>query len=46
MRFIGLESCFGVVKKILVDDEDLGLMDVIKLLTVSPRKNMGFDNDF
>ena len=42
---IGLESCLGVVKKVLVDDEDLGLMELIKLLTVSPRKIMGFDND-
>ena len=42
---IGLESCLGVVKKVLVDDEDLRLMDMIKLLTVSPRKIMGFDND-
>ena len=42
---IGLESCLGVVKKVLVDDEDLGLLDIIKLLTVSPRKIMGFDND-
>jgi len=42
---IGLESCFGVVKKVLVDDEDMGLMEMIKLLTVSPRKIMGFDND-
>ena len=42
---IGLESCFGVVKKVLVDNEDLGLLDMIKLLTVSPRKIMGFDND-
>ena len=45
MRLIGLESCLGVVKKVLVDDEDLGLMEMIKLLTVSPRKIMGFDND-
>ena len=42
---IGLESCLGVVKKVLVDDEDLGLLDMIKLLTVSPRKIMGFDYD-
>ena len=42
---IGLESCFGVVKRVLVDDEGLGLLDMIKLLTVSPRKIMGFDND-
>ena len=42
---IGLESCFGIVKKILVDEEGLNLIDFIKLLTVSPRKIMGFDYD-
>ena len=42
---IGLESCFGIVKKILVDDEGVSLINLIKLLTVSPRKIMGFDND-
>ena len=42
---IGLESCLGVVKKVLVDDEKLKLMDLVKLLTVSPRRIMGFDND-
>ena len=42
---IGLESCFGVVKKILVDDEGVSLINLIKLLTVSPRKIMGFDNN-
>ena len=42
---IGLESCFGVVKKILADEEGLSLIDIIKLLTISPRKIMGFDNN-
>ena len=42
---IGLESCLGVVKKVLVDEENLVLLDMIKLLTVSPRKIMGFDSD-
>ena len=42
---IGLESCFGAVKKVLVDDEGLKLMDLLKALTVSPRKIMGFDSD-
>ena len=40
---IGLESCFGIVKKILVDEEGLSLINLVKLLTVSPRKIMGFD---
>ena len=42
---IGLESCFGIVKKILVDEEGLDLIDFVKLLTVSPRKIMGFEGD-
>jgi len=42
---IGLESCFGVVKRILVDEEGLSLIDLVKLLTVSPRKIMGIDFD-
>ncbi len=42
---IGLESCFGIVKKILVDEEGLSLIDFVKLLTVSPRKIMGFEID-
>ena len=35
---IGLESCFGIVKKILVDEEGLSLINLVNLLTVSPRK--------
>ncbi|MBE76988.1 MAG: dihydroorotase [Candidatus Marinimicrobia bacterium] len=42
---IGLESCFGIVKKILVDEEGLSLIDFVELLTVSPRKIMGLDYD-
>jgi len=42
---IGLESCFGIVKKVLVDDESLSLLNLVKLLTVSPRKIMGFNYD-
>ena len=42
---IGLESCFGVVKKVLVDEEKLGLMNLIKTMTLNPRKIMGFDCD-
>jgi dihydroorotase len=40
---IGLESCFGAVKKVLVDEEGMTLESLIKLLTVNPRNIMGFD---
>ena len=42
---IGLESCFGVVKRLLVDEEGLNLISFIKLLTTAPRKIMGFNSD-
>ena len=42
---IGLESCFGSVKKVLVDQEKLSLEDLIVLLTQKPREIMGFDTD-
>jgi dihydroorotase len=42
---IGLESCLGVIKKILADEEGISLINLIKLLTISPRKIMGFDNN-
>ena len=42
---IGLESCFGAVNKVLVDQEGLQLKDVISLLTDKPRTIMGFDPD-
>ena len=42
---IGLESCFGVVKRLLVDEEGIGLINLIKLLTIAPRKIMGFNSD-
>ncbi len=42
---IGLESCFGVVNKVLVKDAGLSLEDLIALLTVKPRQIMGFDSD-
>ncbi len=42
---IGLESCFGVVKRLLVDEEGLSLIRLIKLLTIAPRKIMGFNSD-
>ena len=42
---IGLESCFGAVYKVLVDQEGLQLEEVIALLTAKPRAIMGFDPD-
>ena len=37
---IGLESCLGVVLKILVHEEGIDLMTVIKALTVKDRKSV------
>ncbi len=42
---IGLESCFGIVKRLLVDQEGLSLVNLIKLLTTAPRKIMGLNSD-
>ena len=42
---IGLESCFGIVKRLLVDEEGLSLVNLIKLLTTAPRKIMGLNSD-
>ena len=42
---IGLESCFGAVNKILVENKSFQLMDLISLLTTKPRKLMGFESD-
>ena len=38
---IGLESCFGAVNKVL----DMPLKEFLKLLTVNPRRVMGFEED-
>ena len=38
---IGLESCFGVVNKVL----DLPLKEIIKLLTINPRNIMNFNSN-
>jgi dihydroorotase len=38
---IGLESCFGAVNKVL----DMPLKKLLKLLTVNPRRVMGFEED-
>ena len=42
---IGLESCFGVVNKILCKENNMKIEKLINLLTVNPRKIMGFKND-
>ena len=42
---IGLESCFGAVNKILVNEGEINLNFLLKLLTVNPRNIMGFDNN-
>ena len=42
---IGLESCFGAIYKVLVEQEGLQLEDIISLLTDKPRAIMGFDPD-
>ena len=43
---IGLESCFGIVCKVLfVDEKVLSLEELIRLLTVNPRNIMGFEAD-
>ena len=42
---IGLESCFGAVNKIFMDNQRVELMNLISLLTLKPRKIMGFEYD-
>ena len=42
---IGLESCFGAVSKVLIKDNGMSLLDVVRLLTVKPRAIMGFEKD-
>ena len=42
---IGLESCFGAVNKSLVIEGKLKLEQLINLLTINPRKIMGFNSD-
>ena len=42
---IGLESCFGVVNKVLVKQNNLPLLNLVKLLTVNPRNIMKFKTD-
>ena len=42
---IGLESCFGIVKRLLVDEEGLSLIRLVRLLTIEPRRIMGFSSN-
>ena len=42
---IGLESCFGVVNKVLVKENKMKLDELIQLLTCNPRKILGFNHD-
>ena len=42
---IGLESCFGVVNKVLVKENGMSLKSLIEKLTVNPRKVMNIDRD-
>jgi dihydroorotase len=42
---IGLESCFGAVNKVLVHKGTMKIEYLIDLLTVKPRKIMGFELD-
>ena len=42
---IGLESCFGAVYKIMVKNNNMNRIDLLKTLTINPRKIMGFEHD-
>jgi len=42
---IGLESCFAAVNTILKEEKKYSLLNLIKLLTVNPRKIFGFETD-
>ncbi len=42
---IGLESCFGVVNRVLVKENKLNIIRLIQMLSVNPRKIMGFETD-
>ena len=42
---IGLESCYGAVNTILHHQNKMDQLSVIKLLTVNPRKIIGFNED-
>lgn len=42
---IGLESCFGAVNKVLVKENGMKIESLIDLLTIKPRKIMGFEQN-
>ena len=42
---IGLESCFGAASKVLINDNEMDQMSMVKLLTVNPRKILGLDQN-
>ncbi len=42
---IGLESCFGAASKVLINDNEMDQMSLVKLLTVNPRKILGLDQN-
>jgi len=42
---IGLESCFGAVNKVLVKQSEMKIELLIDLLTIKPRKIMGFEQN-
>ena len=42
---IGLESCFGAVYKVMVKKNNMNRIDLLKTLTINPRKIMGFEHD-
>ena len=42
---IGLESCFGAVYKVMINNNNMKRIDLLKALTINPRKIMGFEYD-
>ena len=42
---IGLESCFGTVYKVMVVNNNMKRIDLLKTLTINPRKIIGFEQD-
>ena len=42
---IGHESCFGAVYKVMVKKNNMNRIDLLKTLTINPRKIMGFEHD-